>query len=434
MVEKNFNLGDRVIVWNTNKLFEYFVGFVAENRLEDHDYADYIIVDTRHNISDLRTPISLYDTLDDRNLKIVKKENSLLFSKRAFRYIKKLKLIYNGYIKRQSAEELLHDVREDIFHFTKIKIYCLETRVYKFFTSMKNFILALKDLIFSDIISFYKTRREISSIQQQLKRLSVLESFDNAIGYSTNQKMEKEKNDLKTRKDELQKTKNESSREFVAFIISVLSVLLVFFQYKLTRNQLVLMQKQTEIQENQLRIERENTMPHFTVSQNYIRNKRNEVIGDGLYIVKDKNYAQNVEYNVKSLVFSKQLIPDSEPCVYFGLSNYFTYSEENDDVASFSSYDNLEIMEAASNIIGGKVYKNERLEALSVSNYIEIKFNDMYGVSNSYYFKSDAVSTIRISEESYIRACNIYSENDIGGIDNLEKNVEYWVKRNCTHK
>ena len=63
------------------------------------------------------------------------------------------------------------------------------------------------------------------------------------------------------------------------------------------------------------------TTTFFPEKKQYIRNKRNEVIGDGLYVIKDNNYAQNVEYNVISLVFSKQLIPDSEPCVYFGLFN-----------------------------------------------------------------------------------------------------------------
>lgn len=249
---------------------------------------------------------------------------------------------------------------------------------------------------------------------------------------------ELEKTKLLQEKIVLQKNKNESSRGFITFIISILSLTLVFFQYKLTSNQKELMQKQTElmdkqteIQDKQLKIELERSLPHFTVSHRYIRDRNNEIIGDGLYITKDDNYAQDVQYYSFALVSTKQLIQNANPCVYFGLSNYYSRLEHNDISALFSSEDNLALIKQADNIIAGKKYKSNRLESLFVENYVLISFLDVNNISMSYYFKSNILSTVRISEDEYHNAENLFSKNDIGGIDTLCENVSFWVKKNC---
>ena len=153
-----------------------------------------------------------------------------------------------------------------------------------------------------------------------------------------------------------------------------------------------------------------------------------------MYIKKDENYAQNVVYYAFALVSTKPLVLDSEPCVYFGVFNYYSNLQYTDDFAFYSSHENLELINNANNIIAGKIYKNERLEALSVENSIKIDCSDMYGIQHTYYFKSDTISSQLISENTYKRAEEIFLKNNIGGIDNLEDFVLKWVKRNCKEK
>ena len=440
MSEREFNLGDKVIALQVGKYVRCYVGIVAGNKITEREYENSIVIDTKKNADTPKKSISPYIVLEDADFKLVQKSNAFLYSKKVLRYIKKLVFLCNGSVKRQIAEKLLNDLQNENFNFIRINIHVISLCIYKFFSVIKNLILSLIDLFFSDLKLFYSTRAEVSHIDDRLKILPALDAFEKVAKYSTEKETEAEKEMkiLSERKFELQKTKNEYSRGFLTFIVSVFSLVLVYFQYRLTNTQALLMhqqtklmKQQTEIQNNQLKLDNEKTFPHFTVSQRYIRNEKNMVVGDGLYIEKDENYAQNVSYETFALVSTKILVPDAAPCKYFGLFNYYSSCQFTDEFALYSSQENLELLRRADNIIGGKNYKLEKLEALSVDNYIKINCSDMYGIQHSYYFKSDAISTERISEDSYKRAEKIFLENNIGGIDNLEDCVFEWVKRNC---
>jgi len=443
MIEKYFNLGDKVISWKVGKEFIYYVGIVAGNKIKEQGYEDAIIIDIKENAVTPEVSVSPYTVLADGNLKLVQKSNTVLFSKKVLCYIKKVAFLCNGSIKWKIAVKLLNGLQNSSFYFVKINVYVIRFCIYKFFSKIKNILLSLLDLFFSDFKFFLNIRAELTSADDRLKILPALSAFEKASRYSTEKETEAEKEikSLKERKFDLQKTKNESSRGFVTFIVSILSLLLVFFQYKLTKNQTflmtqqtALMNQQTEIQNNQLKLENEKTLPHFTVFHQYIRNENNEIIGDGLYIKKDENYAQDIGYDTFALVSTKPLVPDSEPCVYFGVFNYYSNLQYTDDFAFYSSHENLELIKNANNKIIGKIYKNKRLESLRVENYVKIDCSDMYGIQHTYYFKSDTLSSQHISENTYKRAEEIFSKNNIGGIDNLEDFVLKWVKRNCKEK
>jgi hypothetical protein len=440
MAENDFNLGDKVIAWQVGKELKYYVGIVAENEITERGYENYILIDTKENAVAPEVSVTPYITLEDSDFKLVQKANTLLYSNQLLRYIKKIVFLFNDSKKLQIAEKLLVDLQNKRFYFAKINMYVIRLCIYKFFSKIKNVILSFFDLFFSDLKFFYKSREDVSLIDNRLKILPALEAFEKVVGNSIQNDSEykKEREFLLNQKSELQKSKNESSRGFVTFIISVLSLTLVFFQYRLTKNQTLLLQKQTElmnnqteIQNNQLKLENEKTLPHFTVSQRYIRNEMNEVVGDGLYIEKDENYAQDTNYETFALVSTKQLVPDTSPCVYFGLFNYFSTCQSTDDYALYSSFENLELLKRSDSIIAGKYYKGKRLGSLRVENYIKIDCSDIFGIQHTYYFKSDAISTNRISENTYKMAEEIFSENNIGGIDNLEDCVLVWIKRNC---
>ena len=229
---KKFNQNDEIYFVYDEENLDLLEGWIVSEFDKTKNDIIYLITTKKDIVDKVNEYESIKQFISEYNDSLVRKRSSFIFHKNKKiykKYYRFIKFLRNEFISKRI------DSFEEWALFTKGRNnrFILIVRIFaKRIWKIISFVLIVPiwgtiQLVFGDIITFYRNVYKIYKIKPEIKSLTIqneiLKALDNELGNKV-----KESNELQHTKKKLENYKKEikeTSRSFIAIIIAVISLL-----------------------------------------------------------------------------------------------------------------------------------------------------------------------------------------------------------------
>lgn len=245
-----------------------------------------------------------------------------------------------------------------------------QTKIYYFSRRVINRIKFLFSILFCDLITAHDYQRRISKLETELESIDYrlfLADFE----FSTNKKdIELERKQKQEEIDKLIQEKNISFRSISTVMLTILSLVILYKQVTISKNQ-------TLIQTKQFQMEDALNQPKF----NIFLDTNSSLINESLHIKKINDaYISNVNYEIEVLCF----VNTQSGIDIFKVNDFY-----NNVVYSPINVTEEFIFEGKDNLLSFQelqAFMNETQKQCDLRRYIKISYNDYLDTSHEKYF------------------------------------------------
>jgi hypothetical protein len=302
------------------------------------------------------------------NLVLTTHELSEKYTKKKYKELQRLIKASNN-SKNQLPYIAFTNFFEGMDVLSKIKTY-KQTKFYYFSKRIINRIKFFLDILFCDLITAHNYQKRISKIEKDIEAIDYRLYIADIVNNTNRDEIVLEKKQKQDEIDKLIQEKNISFRSISTILLTILSLLILYKQVVISKNQ-------TLIQTKQFQMEDALNQPKF----NIFLDSDNSLTNENLHIKKINDaYISNINYEIVVLCF----INTQSGIEIFKVKDFYNnviYSSRNiTEEFIFNGQENL------LNYHKFQTFLNENHKQCDLRRYVKISYNDYLSQAHEDYF------------------------------------------------